>query len=465
MNAAIEQALDEHPDMVAQARHVALAEETLIKIRSTAREGYRGIQTAEDEVKSARMALIALRDQLRPNVKARVLARTGPEKLLATKRLGEREHLLKAQLDLLNKATEESKEVIRRTRAILDTESRGKAARDVDEALARQKALLEREDRSSLNLRSSIEVPATPARARNRKQQLIIAGGVGLVGFLGGALAIAFWDYRAKKIYSQKEVVHGLRLRVLGSLPVMMAQPRLNHPGKQRRYLRWGHQWNEALSGIRTVLLHEAGQNELQVVQVTSAEAQEGKTTLATHLARSLVAAGRRTLLIDADLRRPALHVVFDMLAAPGLCDVLRGEIPVEMAIRPTAIPGLDLLAAGVLDDTVLQYLAQGRLEATLHELRSRYDTIVIDSSPIMAANDTLLVGHHVDAVLISIRPSQSRVPIVQEACERLRSLDIPVLGTVLNGLLSSHRDLLDRYVASAARPMALLPDKTSRQT
>ena len=77
-----------------------------------------------------------------------------------------------------------------------------------------------------------------------------------------------------------------------------------------------------------------------------------------------------------------------------------------------------------------------------------------------MAVNDALLIGHHVDAVLLSIRPAQSRAPMVQEACERLRSLDVPVLGTVLNGVLADHRDLLYRYVSSAAPPPATLPER-----
>jgi polysaccharide biosynthesis transport protein len=459
---AVELALDEQPDVMLQAKHLAQVEETLVKIRSTARDGFRGIQTAEEDVKSAKAALIALRTQLQPSVKAKVLARAEPEKLLTRKRFAERGQLLKVQLAGLQKEADEYQKILGLPADALETAGI-KAALEFQHLVEMEKVRLE--SNPAMLQRSSIELPATPGRFRNRKQQMIMAGGAGLVGFLGGALAIAFWDYRAKRIYSQKEVVQGLGLRVLGSLPIMMPQPRLDHAGKLRKYVRWGHQWNEALSGIRTLLLHEAGQNELQVVQVTSAEAQEGKTTLATHLARSLVCAGRRTLLIDADLRRPALHVVFDMPPAPGLSEVLCGKVMVETAIRPTALPGLDLLPAGVLDDMVLQSLAQGRLEATLHELRSRYDTIVIDSSPIMVANDTLLIGHHVDAVLLSIRPSQSRVPVVQEACERLRSLDIPVLGTVLNGLLSSHRDLLDRYVASAARPVAMLPDTASRQT
>ncbi len=267
----------------------------------------------------------------------------------------------------------------------------------------------------------------------------------GIAGFLAGLLGVTWWEYRGRRIYSGEEVAHGLRLRVLGALPLGGRLSKISSGSGSNP------QWTEALNGLRTVILHEAQQHGLKAILITSAGPQEGKSTLAGHLAVSLAAAGRRTLLIDADLRRPALHAAFGCRAAPGLSDLLLSRGDSVEAIQPTSAPGLFLLPAGNSNRAVPDLLAQGRLEAVLQPLRAEFDTILIDTSPLLAVNDALLMSQHVDAVILSVRPNRSQTPLVHEACERLRALDIPVLGTVLNGERAGQRDLLYRYVSRAS--------------
>ena len=239
-------------------------------------------------------------------------------------------------------------------------------AEKIIKSLWAERERLEVEGRSTVQ-RISLEVEATAPRSKNRKPQILAAG-------MAGVLLRRPVRHRVSGlpagIYSQDEVVRGLRLRVLGSLPVLMRQPSASNTRGLLKYAYWGHQWTEALNGLRTVLLHEASQHGIQVVQIASAAPQEGKTTLASHLAISLAAAGRRTLLIDADLRRPVLHTVFAVSPTPGLSGVLREEYTVNAAVRPTSVAGLDLLPAGSVDGAVLQLLARGRLEAPLRILR-----------------------------------------------------------------------------------------------
>jgi capsular exopolysaccharide synthesis family protein len=183
---------------------------------------------------------------------------------------------------------------------------------------------------------------------------------------------------------------------------------------------------------------------------VTSAGPLEGKTTLASHLAISIAGAGCRTLLIDADMRRPVLHRIFERKLSPGLGEVLRGKASAAEAIQATDMEGLWLLAAGSFDEVVISLLARGQMKQMLEPLRTEYDSIVIDSPPVMPVNDALLIGQHVDAVVLSVRPEQSRVPVVNEALDRLWALNIPVLGTVLNGLRSGPQHYSVQYVSSS---------------
>jgi capsular exopolysaccharide synthesis family protein len=167
---------------------------------------------------------------------------------------------------------------------------------------------------------------------------------------------------------------------------------------------------------------------------VTSAAEGEGKTTLASHLAGSLARAGRKTLLIDADLRQPAVHQLFETPLQPGFSEVLLGEVEVADSIQATTIDGLSIIAAGQWDREVIQSLARGGMEGVFDKLREEFDFIIVDSHPVLAATDALLIGQHVDAVLLSVLKQVSQMPRVYTACHRLTALNIRVLGAVVNG-------------------------------
>jgi capsular exopolysaccharide synthesis family protein len=254
---------------------------------------------------------------------------------------------------------------------------------------------------------------------------------LGLVG-----IGIGWWEFRARRIHSTDEVVKGLGLNVVGSMPELP-----NH--SPVRFLATGgeedpseHQFLESIDGIRTVLLRESSVSETRVIMVTSARGGEGKTTLAGHLACSLARAGRKTLLIDCDLRRPAAHQMFEQALQPGLSEVLLKEVDLAAAVRPTtAVEGLWLLPAGQWDREVVQALAQNGTAQLFAELRKEFDFIVVDSSPVLAAADSLVVGQHADAVILSLLRDVSQVPPVQAAAQKLTSLGIRVLGAVVNGL------------------------------
>jgi polysaccharide biosynthesis transport protein len=259
-------------------------------------------------------------------------------------------------------------------------------------------------------------------------------------GAAGGALAFillafAWLEFQTHKVHSPEEVVDRLGLQLVGTVPDY----------SQHHWLSWfgrgggdaGYTQSlltESVDAARSLLLHTARTEKVQIVMITSALAGEGKTSLASHLAASLARAGRRTLLLDSDLRKPTLHRLFNMSREPGLSEVLRGTAGLPEVIRDTPIANLSLISAGQADAIALQALAQDAIADLFTQLRTQFDFIVVDSCPVLPVADSLLVGQYVDAVIFSLLREVSRLPRVQAAYQRLAMLGIPMLGAVVSG-------------------------------
>jgi capsular exopolysaccharide synthesis family protein len=156
---------------------------------------------------------------------------------------------------------------------------------------------------------------------------------------------------------------------------------------------------------------------------------------LACHLATSLARAGRKTLLIDGDLRRPSIHRLFNLERGLGLCEFLRGEAQVADIVQPTPVADLNLITAGRCDALAVQILAGKNLHALLSTLKEDYDFIIVDSAPVLPVADSLLIGQSVEGVVFSVLRDVSRLPDVQTARERLSVLGVETVGVVVSGV------------------------------
>src|SRR5579883_253220 len=262
-----------------------------------------------------------------------------------------------------------------------------------------------------------------------------------------GALALilfafAWFEFQSRKVHTPDEVVEGLGLNLIGTVPDYTSRGWLSwfRGGVDSAYTE--SMINECVDMACTMLLHVADREKLQIAMITSALDGEGKTSLASHLAASLARAGRRTLLVDSDLRNPTLHRLFQRNRTPGLSELLRGEVDLAGIICDTEIPNLQLIAAGKAETVALQALAFDVIPKLFEQLRPQYDFILVDSCPVLPVADAMLVGQHVDAVIFSLLRDVSRLPRVQAAYQRLALLGIRMLGAVVNG--TQH----DRYPA-----------------
>lgn len=270
-----------------------------------------------------------------------------------------------------------------------------------------------------------------PRDTKKRAMLLILAP---LAALCAGALAIAWLESTARRIHGPDEVVSGLAMRVVGAVPAL--------PDARRRAARpeddsvYRHSLIESIDAIRTMLLRTADSEGTRVVMVTSAVGGEGKTTLASNLAMSLARAGRRTLLMDCDLRRPAAHQLFEQTLQPGFSEVVLHEVELPDAVRPTTTDAnLFLLPAGQWDREVIQGLARNGIESIFEKVKGEFDFVIVDSHPVLPATDSLLIGQHVDAVLVSLMRDVSQMHHVHSACQQLATLGIRVFGTVVNGV------------------------------
>lgn len=271
-------------------------------------------------------------------------------------------------------------------------------------------------------------------QAKDSKKQMLaaIASPVGVTAVV--CMALAWSDFRRRRLYSASEVSRGLGMRVLGVIPhsANLEQHVLDVENAPEMH---GQSVMEWIDGIRTVVIHDAQMDGSKVLLVSSADSREGKSSLAGHLAASLARAGRRTLLIDGDLRRPFLHEMFNLPMHPGLSELLVAETEVASAIYETPEEFLAVMPSGQWGRQVIQALSRNELGQLLQGFRQSYDFVIIDSHPILDATDTLLMSKQVDGVILSAIKQQTQLPRLYTAYQRLASLHVNVLGVVVNGV------------------------------
>ncbi|MBX3415394.1 MAG: polysaccharide biosynthesis tyrosine autokinase [Pirellulales bacterium] len=267
---------------------------------------------------------------------------------------------------------------------------------------------------------------ALPPESDTSFIRIVVVGFASALVFGMTAFGLAFWELQHGRINGKADVADRLNMRVVGGLPSLGG--RLRGRGANDDLV-------EAVDGLRTLLMHHATLHGTRVVQVTSAASREGKTTLSTQLAASLARAGRRTLFVDGDLRNPSAHLLFEMPLDPGFCDVLRGQVEVDDVVHPTRIPGLWMIPAGQCDLEAIHELAKDGVSTLFERLRLDFDFVILDSGPVLAVADSLLLGKLSDTTILSVLRDVSRASQVQEAHQSLERVGIHVLGTVVQGV------------------------------
>jgi capsular exopolysaccharide synthesis family protein len=189
----------------------------------------------------------------------------------------------------------------------------------------------------------------------------------------------------------------------------------------------------EAFRVLRTNLIFSQAVRTLKTVVVTSCTPGEGKTTTAANLAITFAQQGLKVLLVDCDLRRARLHMLFDARRDPGLTHLVLGHNTVQEAVQPTGVEGLDLLTSGALPPNPQELLGGPRMQRALDELAGRYDLVVLDTPPLLATADAAVLAARVDGVVMVVRAAVTERAAAREVTAQIRGLDAHLLGVVLN--------------------------------
>jgi capsular exopolysaccharide synthesis family protein len=325
------------------------------------------------------------------------------------------------------------------------------------------------EDPASLN--------ATPIRP-NRQSSILTGSLFGLAIGIGIVVLLSLLDSRVRT----PEEIESHNIHLLATVPAINppSQPlnvpaeltqsmNGNLPNPAAKYIphRASHldprsSVAETFRSLRTTILFAGLDKDIRVLALSSSAPQEGKSTTSSNLAIVMAQMGKKTLLVDADLRRPVQHSVFGIPREPGLTNLLFERATFEEAIHATDVPNLFVLPCGIIPPNPSELIASNRMIQLVHRLREEFDFVLLDTPPVVAVTDALLLGHLADATIIITRAGVSRIDALMRAMDTVERSGVNLLGVVLNdfnpvGSYGSYYKYYQYYQYSANIP---LPEK-----
>lgn len=286
---------------------------------------------------------------------------------------------------------------------------------------------------------SPAEIPKSPIPS---KEKLILLAG-SVAGLLSGIAAAFLLDLVDSSVKNVKEAKELLGYTLLGIIP-QYAKSRKKHKFlKEEEELfpliyvrdRPHSPISSAYQMLQANLKFLSSDKQLKAIAVTSSIPKEGKSEVSANLAVAIAQVGRRVLLVDADMRDPTQHRLWEKTNAVGLSNVLVGEAELEVAIE-NVMPNLDLLTAGVIPPNPVALLDSKRMAFLIESFLGNYDSIIFDTPPLVGVADAPILGKMADGILMVVRPKTLNVSGAKAAKEFLIQSGQNVLGLVANGVI-----------------------------
>ncbi|WP_286263347.1 GumC family protein [Thalassotalea atypica] len=270
-----------------------------------------------------------------------------------------------------------------------------------------------------------------PLAPSNPKKKLIIGLSM-IISLVFGAVLAFISELLNDGIRSVDDIENKLLQRMLGLVPLQKVARGERLPSKIF-FDSKEHAFSESIRTLRTSLLLLNIEHEAKVISVTSSIPQEGKTTVSTNLSFAL-AQLEKVLLIDADMRRPAVGKVFDLPAfQPGLSNIISGTHTLSECLVRDEQSGIDIIAAGTLPPNPQELLASKKFTQLIESVKEKYDRIIIDTAPTQAVSDAILIAQQSDSLVYIVKADSTREKVIKSGLSRLMEAGARIDGIVLN--------------------------------
>jgi succinoglycan biosynthesis transport protein ExoP len=311
--------------------------------------------------------------------------------------------------------------------------------RDVENARRMYDILLNRAKETGLseglqtdNIRivDRAEIPLSPIGPR-KVRSLLLAVLVGLAGGIGLAF---FFEYIDDSIKDPDDLEHYVQLPFLAAVGIIKPKNK-THSKDFIADQEPKSPFAEAYRSARTSIIFSSPDSQPVIIMVTSAGPGEGKTTTALNLAITFAHSGNRTVVIDADLRKPRVHGVFKLANTFGLTNLLAESTDLPKAIHGTQVKNLDVMPSGPIPPNPSELLGSHRMRKLLDALRRRYDRIIIDCPPVITVTDASILATSADGVVVVVKAGKTTRQILRRTKKKLEEVRARIFGVVLNEL------------------------------
>ncbi len=289
---------------------------------------------------------------------------------------------------------------------------------------------------------------AHPEKKPSFPKPAFILGIAVAMGLCLGTLLACLREWVDDRFRSASDIKTSLGMPVLALIPQSSAKRSPSVSG-QRVLIDPGSDTSEAYRALRAAVQYTLPPGEMKTLLITSPSSGDGKTTLVSNLAIVMAQAGRRILVMDADLRNPSQHDIFGVKNNTGLSSLLAGRCSLETAVQRTQVPGLEILPCGPLPANPAEILNSREFGETLELLTDKYDCVVVDSPPVEAVSDARIIAASCDATLIVLKAQTAHRRTTEHTRDALLSVGARIIGLVVNDI--PRRSPADKYTAGSS--------------
>ena len=270
-------------------------------------------------------------------------------------------------------------------------------------------------------------LPLEPVKP-NIVMNTAIAGILGLMLIL---LIVFLKEYFDNTVKTEKDIENLLGLPILGEVP------NFNHGSKSGKFLIRDNPSSpiaEAYRKITTNIEFSNVDNEIKTIMITSAKQDEGKTTTICNIAAVMTELKKNILLMDLDLRKPAVHKQFNLSNKTGLTDLLMNKDDFKSYLQNIS-PGLDVITTGMVPANPAEIINSRTLKELIKEMAAEYDYILLDAPPVMLVNDPITISTYSNAVILAIEHGKTEKELAKKAVDSLKQVDANIVGAVFNNI------------------------------